>query len=107
MFRTLCREPFGFLAKWRLIEAGIEAQWTWAVVVIAASSLISLVYVGRMLETIFFRQLPAGVAKLKMKEMGSRYLFIVLYVWLENTLSRGDYRRGPVDAEQPSESSRA
>jgi dolichol-phosphate mannosyltransferase len=35
-----------------------------------------------------------GVAKLKMKEMGSRYLFIVLYVWLENTLSRGDYRRG-------------
>ena len=33
-----------------------------------------------------------GVAKLKMKEMGSRYLFIVLYVWLESTLSRGDYR---------------
>ena len=27
-----------------------------------------------------------------MKEMGSRYLFIVLYVWLENTLSRGDYQ---------------
>ncbi|HXS47849.1 MAG TPA: glycosyltransferase family 2 protein [Solirubrobacterales bacterium] len=33
-----------------------------------------------------------GVAKLAMKEMGSRYLFIVLYVWLESTLSRGDYR---------------
>jgi dolichol-phosphate mannosyltransferase len=29
-----------------------------------------------------------------MKEMGSRYLFIVLYVWLEATLSRGDYRIG-------------
>ena len=27
-----------------------------------------------------------------MKEMGSRYLFIVLYVWLEHHLSRGDYR---------------
>jgi dolichol-phosphate mannosyltransferase len=36
----------------------------------------------------------AGEAKLKMKEMGSRYLFIVLYVWLERTLSRGDYVRG-------------
>lgn len=35
----------------------------------------------------------SGVAKLAMKEMGSRYLFIVLYVWLEKTLSRGDYRR--------------
>jgi dolichol-phosphate mannosyltransferase len=35
-----------------------------------------------------------GEAKLAMKEMGSRYLFIVLYVWLESTLSRGDYRVG-------------
>lgn len=40
-----------------------------------------------------------GVAKLAMKEMGSRYLFIVLYVWLEATLSRGDYRLA--EAEQP------
>jgi dolichol-phosphate mannosyltransferase len=35
----------------------------------------------------------AGVSKLKIKEMGSRYLFIVLYLWLEKTLSRGDYAR--------------
>ena len=35
----------------------------------------------------------AGESKLKIKEMGSRYLFIVLYVWLERKLSRGDYRR--------------
>jgi dolichol-phosphate mannosyltransferase len=34
-----------------------------------------------------------GQAKLAMREMGSRYLFIVLYAWLEMTLSRGDYRR--------------
>ena len=34
-----------------------------------------------------------GVSKLKIKEMGSRYLFIVLYVWLEKLLSRGDYAR--------------
>ena len=34
-----------------------------------------------------------GVSKLKIKEMGSRYLFIVLYVWLERYLSRGDYVR--------------
>jgi dolichol-phosphate mannosyltransferase len=33
-----------------------------------------------------------GVPKLAMREMGSRYLFIVLYVWLEKALSRGDYR---------------
>lgn len=34
----------------------------------------------------------SGEAKLAMKEMGSRYLFITLYVWLEMTLSRGDYQ---------------
>jgi len=35
----------------------------------------------------------SGTSKLKIKEMGSRYLFIVLYVWLERKLSRGDYQR--------------
>lgn len=34
-----------------------------------------------------------GISKLKIKEMGSRYLFIVLYIWLEKYLSRGDYHR--------------
>jgi dolichol-phosphate mannosyltransferase len=35
----------------------------------------------------------AGRSKLDLREMGSRYLFIVLYVFLEHHLSRGDYRR--------------
>lgn len=34
-----------------------------------------------------------GESKLKIKEMGSRYLFIVLYCLLEKWLSRGDYDR--------------
>jgi dolichol-phosphate mannosyltransferase len=34
-----------------------------------------------------------GVAKLKIKEMGSRYFFICAYIWLEKYFSRGDYRR--------------
>lgn len=34
-----------------------------------------------------------GIAKLRIREMGSRYLFIILYVWLEKYFSRGDYRR--------------
>lgn len=41
----------------------------------------------------------AGLSKLKIQEMGSRYLFIVLYVWLEKKLARGDYRR--LDAQRP------
>jgi dolichol-phosphate mannosyltransferase len=42
---------------------------------------------------ITWRNRRHGVAKLKIKEMGSRYLFIVLYLWLEKYFSRGDYRK--------------
>jgi dolichol-phosphate mannosyltransferase len=34
-----------------------------------------------------------GISKLSIREMGSRYLFIVLYCLIEKQLSRGDYRR--------------
>jgi dolichol-phosphate mannosyltransferase len=34
-----------------------------------------------------------GESKLKIKEMGSRYLFILLYCLIEKWLSRGDYHR--------------
>ena len=44
-----------------------------------------------------------GEAKLAMKEMGSRYLFIVLYVWLESVLSRGDYQVREPGGSRPSE----
>ena len=42
---------------------------------------------------ISWRSRTTGMPKLALREMGSRYMFIVLYVWLERTLSRGDYRR--------------
>ena len=42
---------------------------------------------------ITWRNRRSGAAKLKMKEMGSRYLFICLYVWLEKYFSMGDYKK--------------
>ena len=42
---------------------------------------------------ISWRNRQTGVSKLKIKEMGSRYLFITLYLFLEKMLSRGDYVR--------------
>lgn len=42
---------------------------------------------------ISWRNRTSGVSKLKIKEMGSRYIFIVLYVFLEKLLSRGDYKK--------------
>lgn len=42
---------------------------------------------------ITWRNRRTGEAKLKIKEMGSRYLFIVCYVWLEKYFSAGDYHK--------------
>jgi dolichol-phosphate mannosyltransferase len=47
-----------------------------------------------------WRGRTTGTSKLGVQEMGSRYLFIVLYVFLEHHLSRGDYRRPGFD-QQP------
>jgi dolichol-phosphate mannosyltransferase len=38
-----------------------------------------------------------GESNLALKEMGSRYLFIILYAFLEHHLSRGDYRPLGID----------
>lgn len=42
---------------------------------------------------ITWKNRTTGVAKLKLKEMGSRYFFIIFYCWLEKYFSRGDYRK--------------
>lgn len=44
---------------------------------------------------ITWRNRRVGEAKLKIREMGSRYLFICAYVWLEKYFSRGDYKKLP------------
>ena len=38
-----------------------------------------------------------GFSKLRIREMGSRYLFIILYCFIERHLSRGDYDRRKAD----------
>jgi dolichol-phosphate mannosyltransferase len=42
---------------------------------------------------ITWRNRRSGESKLKIKEMGSRYMFIAFYCWLEKYFSRGDYQK--------------
>lgn len=49
---------------------------------------------------ITWRNRRTGVAKLKIKEMGSRYFFIVAYIWLEKYFSRGDYNKAKAASKQ-------
>jgi len=48
---------------------------------------------GYTVVPISWQNRAVGISKLKLKEMGSRYLFVVLNVWLEKYLTRGDYHR--------------
>jgi dolichol-phosphate mannosyltransferase len=43
---------------------------------------------------ITWRNRRVGVPKFNLREMGSRYFFIIAYVWLEKYFSRGDFKRG-------------
>ena len=47
-----------------------------------------------------------GVSKLFLTEMGSRYLFIVLYCFIEKWLSKKDYHRSTVDPASIAEDAR-
>jgi dolichol-phosphate mannosyltransferase len=52
---------------------------------------------------ITWRNRRHGISKLKIREMGSRYVFIALYCWLEKYFSRGDYRQKGYEATVPKE----
>jgi dolichol-phosphate mannosyltransferase len=56
---------------------------------------------------ISWRNRREGRSKLSLQEMGSRYLFITLYVFLERHLSRGDYERSGRDISRPRGDTRA
>jgi hypothetical protein len=47
----------------------------------------------RRIRQISWKTRPSGVAKFRLKEMGSRYLFICIYIRVEKYFSCGDYRK--------------
>ncbi len=53
----------GFLAKWSLIAGALEAGALWVVATLAVGSLLTLVYVGRLLEAMFFRAPLPGATR--------------------------------------------
>lgn len=52
----------GFVSKWYLVQASVEAGWWWLGFLIVASSLLALLYVGRVIEVAFFRP-PKGAVE--------------------------------------------
>ncbi len=84
----------GFVSKWYLVVAAIEAGWGWLAFLIVASSLLALVYVGRVVEVAFFRVPtgPVATAKEAPAEMVAASLVLaaaVIYFGLDSRLTAG------------------
>ncbi len=52
----------GFISKWYLVSAALERGWWPVAVLILLGSLLTLAYVGRVIESAYFRTPPVGAA---------------------------------------------
>lgn len=68
----------GFLAKWGLIEAAIASGQVWIAAVIAVGSVLTVIYVGRMIEAMFFRAPLPGAPRAKEAPIGVLAPLLVL-----------------------------
>ncbi len=55
----------GFISKWYLVLGALEHGWWWLAFLIVASSLISVVYIGRLVEVIWFKPVSAAAKRAK------------------------------------------
>ncbi len=51
----------GFISKWYLAIGALDKGWWWLVFLIVASSLIAVVYIGRVVEVVWFRPPSAAL----------------------------------------------
>jgi multicomponent Na+:H+ antiporter subunit D len=74
----------GFLAKWSLVSSALQAGEIWIVVVLAIGSLLTLIYVGRILEAMFFRAPVRGAERASEAPVGvlvPLFVFSGLSLW--------------------------
>jgi multicomponent Na+:H+ antiporter subunit D len=84
----------GFVSKWYLVLAAIEQGAWWLAAAIVLSSLLAVVYVWRFVETAYFREPDASLARLKeapatLLVPGWILISAVLYLGLDTSLTVG------------------
>jgi multicomponent Na+:H+ antiporter subunit D len=73
----------GFVSKWALAQAMINAEQWWVLVAMLASSLLALVYVGRIIEAAWFREPPDHELAAAAPGMSiAAWLLVLLTVWV-------------------------
>ncbi|MDP2618661.1 MAG: monovalent cation/H+ antiporter subunit D family protein [Hyphomicrobiales bacterium] len=88
----------GFISKWYLALGALEKGWWWLVALIVASSLISVLYIGRVVEHAYFRE-PTEETR-KARELPASMLIPIwvltaatVYFGIETSLTVGVARR--------------
>lgn len=66
----------GFISKWYLVLAALEAGWWPVAVLVVASSLLAVLYVWRVIEAAYLRPAPAG------RELREAPLSMLVPLWL-------------------------
>ena len=79
---SLIGVPFtaGFVSKLALLQAALERGWWWAAAIIVISSVIALVYIGRMLEAAYLGDVPEKDGKPLPRSEAPLMLLIPLWV---------------------------
>lgn len=73
----------GFQSKWALLQAMLDHGWGFAAMAIIASSLLAVIYVGRILQAVFF--LPPANPR-KVRQEAPPLLLVPLWVMALSTL---------------------
>ncbi|PWG65133.1 monovalent cation/H+ antiporter subunit D family protein [Sediminicurvatus halobius] len=55
----------GFISKWTLISAALEAGQGWLVALIVITSMMAVIYIARVVETVWFQPRPEGAAAVR------------------------------------------
>ena len=70
----------GFISKWYLIKASLEAGYWGLVVIIVFSSVLAIIYIGRVIEAAYFKPEATNTAVLNNKKM-PYLLFLSLFIF--------------------------
>ena len=66
----------GFVSKWVLVQAALEMGWWPVAMLIVASSLLAVIYVWKMVETLYMAPVPEGAGK------GEPPMMMLVPIWI-------------------------
>jgi len=70
----------GFVSKLALVRAAAENGWWWAVAVIAVTSILAIIYIGRVIECAYFHAPPKVGNKTVLKNEAPLMMLVPLWV---------------------------